>query len=124
MDDPWGHLQELADMQAASTPTLRQLDVSDNNILKWTALLLPVINYLFLWRSFPIQVTIFISGQGAVQSGRVQDSDRVSARVPVQAAEGQFRDADLPSERGRKGRHLSADHRRRQLEAGHQDGPG
>jgi hypothetical protein len=48
----------------------------------------------------------------------------VSCRVPLQAAKDLVQDSHLPPERGREGTGLPAHRGRRELEAGHQDGPG
>ena len=48
----------------------------------------------------------------------------LKGRVPLQAAEDLVQDPDLPPERRREGTGVPADRRRRELEAGDQDGSG
>lgn len=63
------------------------------------------------------------TGQSTVQQRSFSDWNLLSCGVPIQAAEGDVQNQDLPPQRGREGTSVSAHHQRRELEAGHKDRP-
>lgn len=63
-------------------------------------------------------------GERPLQQRGLPDRDQLPCRVPLQAPQDPVPHQDLPPQHRREGPGVPAHHQRRELEAGHQDGPG